>query len=67
MRGRNFKQSMLEYCKVILVKISFDKRLFRKEYRKTFSYLEPDEHNELKKWVREQIKNGDGIFIDTTS
>ena len=55
MRGRNFKQSMLEYCKIILVKISFDKRLFKKEYRKTFSYLAPDEHNELKKWIREQM------------
>jgi len=46
---------MLEYCKIILVKISFDKRLFKKEYRKTFSYLAPDEHNELKKWIREQM------------
>jgi hypothetical protein len=55
MRGRNFKQSMLEYCKIILAKISFDKRLFRKEYRKTFSYLEPSEQGELKKWIREKI------------
>ena len=66
MRGRNFKQSMLEYCKIILVKISFDKRLFRKEYRKTFGYLKPDEHNELKKWIREQMKDG-RIFLDTMS
>ena len=48
MKGRNFKQSMLEYCKIILVKISFDRRLFRKEYRKTFSYLDTNEHMELK-------------------
>lgn len=46
---------MLEYCKVILSKISFDKRLFRKEYKKTFTYLEPNEHKELKDWVRKEL------------
>ncbi len=56
MRGRNFKQNMLEYCKIILVKMSFDKRLFRKEYRKTFNYLDTNDHNELKKWIRNQLK-----------
>lgn len=56
---------MLEYCKIILVKISFDRKLFRKEYRKTFSYLEPNEHNELKKWIRDQMKNGDGFLLDS--
>jgi len=57
---------MLEYCKIILVKISFNKRLFRKEYRKTFSYLDPNEHNELKKWIRDQMKNGGNFLVDST-
>ena len=55
MNGRNFKKSMLEYCKIILVKLSFDRRLFRKEYKKTFAYLKPDEQSELKRWIRSEI------------
>jgi hypothetical protein len=57
---------MLEYCKIILAKISFDRRLFRKEYRKTFNYLDTNEHNELKKWIREKMKTGDDLFLDST-
>ena len=45
--------SMLEYCKIILGKMKFSKRLFRKEYRKTFRYLEPAEHHKLKQWLRQ--------------
>ena len=44
---------MLEYCKIILGKMKFSRRLFRKEYRKTFQYLEPSEHNKLKQWLRQ--------------
>jgi hypothetical protein len=54
---------MLEYCKLVLEKISFSRRLFRREYRKTFRYLEPQEHFELKRWLREKMKN-DGQHID---
>lgn len=57
MKGRNFKQSMLGYCKLILLKMSFNRRLFLKEYRKSFSYLNEEERNELKKWVREARNN----------
>ena len=52
MKGKNFKQSMLAYCKTILEKMSFSRKLFLKEYRKSFSYLSEEEQNELKKWVR---------------
>jgi len=45
--------SMLEYCKIILGKMKFSRRLFRKEYRKTFQYLEPSEHNKLKQSLRQ--------------
>jgi hypothetical protein len=66
MGGTKFKQSMLEYCKIILTKISFNKRLFRKEYKKTFNYLEANEHVELKKWIREQRKRGGRLSLDST-
>jgi len=52
MGGRKFKLSMLEYSKIILSKISFDKRLFRKEYKKAFRSLDSHERIALKQWVR---------------
>ncbi len=54
MGERKFKLTMLEYSKVILAKISFDKRLFKKEYRKAFRYLDKDDRAALKHWVRAQ-------------
>lgn len=47
------KTSMLDYCKLVLKKMSFSKRLFRKEYKKTFTYLDPMDHSKLKQWLRE--------------
>lgn len=44
---------MLNYCKTILEKMSFSKKLFLKEYRKSLSYLTVEEQIELKKWVRQ--------------
>ena len=57
MKGNNFKQSMLGYCKLILQKMSFNKKLFLKEYRKSLSYLNSEEQNELKRWVRDWKNN----------
>lgn len=51
------KVSMLEYCKLVLEKISFSRRLFRREYKKTFRYLGPKEHFELKRWLRSRMKS----------
>lgn len=42
--------TMLEYCKLILQKVSFDISLFRKEFLKAISNLLPEEVNELKTW-----------------
>lgn len=53
MKGKNLKRSMLAYCKLILQKMRFSKKLFLKEYRKSLSYLSAEEQLELKKWVRE--------------
>ena len=53
---RKTRRSMLEYCKLILSKLTFSPKLFRKEYRKSFRYLDPQEHHELKTWVREYSK-----------
>lgn len=47
---------MLEYCKIILSRMSFNQLLFKKEYRKTFSYLDVQEHVQLKEWLRQKEK-----------
>ena len=60
-KGRDFKKGMLAYCKLILQKMSFSKKLFLKEYRKSFSYLTEEEKHELRKWVRDTRTNVDAI------
>ncbi len=41
---------MLEYVKTVLVKVSFDRRLFEKELRKGLNLLLPNEIQEFKDW-----------------
>jgi hypothetical protein len=52
MMGIKFKCSMLEYSKLILSKMTFDKKIFKKEFRKAFRYLNRQERRELKNWIR---------------
>jgi hypothetical protein len=54
---------MFEYCKMILTKISFSPKLFRKEYRKCFRYLNGDQHQELRKWVREKFGKRVPLYV----
>ncbi len=42
--------SNLEYCKIILQKVSFDPQLFRKELTKAIQSLVEIELQELKSW-----------------
>jgi hypothetical protein len=46
------KKTMLDYCKYVLQQVSFDARLFRKEYRKSVVWLGPVELKQLKQWIR---------------
>lgn len=46
---------MLEYVKTILLKVSFDKRLFEKELKKAFNVLIPEEIKQLKAWCYEKF------------
>ncbi len=46
-----FKESaMIEYAKVILPKVSFNKFLFRKELIKCIGWMKPAERSELQQW-----------------
>jgi hypothetical protein len=42
--------TMLEYAKLVLDKVSFDKKLYKKEYNKFLKMLSEKEINELVKW-----------------
>jgi hypothetical protein len=41
---------MLELSKTILAKVSFDRKLFRKELLKAINWVKPDEKTVLKIW-----------------
>jgi len=54
------KTTMLEYCKTVLQKVSFCRKLFLKEYRKSRQRLSHHEGVELKNWIRayrQQVSN----------
>ena len=46
------QNTMLEYSKSILEKVSFDPELFQKELKKALKMLNPDEMRELILWCR---------------
>jgi hypothetical protein len=46
---------MLDYSKTILKAVSFDRKLFKKEYRKALLWLSNDEVKELKYWIRREF------------
>ncbi len=47
------KTTMLDYCKLILQKVSFNRRLFLKEYRKSYRWLKPSECLHLRQWIKQ--------------
>ena len=49
------KQSMLEYTKTILEKVSFNLQLFEKELKKSLNHLVDQEILELQKWIAEKF------------
>ncbi len=49
--------SMLDYCKAVLQAVSFDERLFSKEYIKSIQWLSKNETQELKLWIQNNQSN----------
>ncbi len=60
------KTSFLDYYKVILQKVSFDRKLFKKEYRKAIETLQESEAGILKRWIRENNINSPGAVKSKT-
>lgn len=48
--------TMLEYTKIILEKVSFSPKIFRKELRKAMNYVTKEEYRDLKSWVKKKFE-----------
>lgn len=60
---------MLEYTKIILEKVSFDPRIFRKELRKLVKYISKEEYGHLRSWVKQKFgmkrrKNSESFNVE---
>ncbi len=45
---------MLEMCKEVLTKVSFDRLLFRKELQKAIRWITGDDLDRLRRWCLDQ-------------
>lgn len=54
---------MLEYVKLILQKVSFDKKLFEKELKKAIASLINDEVQLLKTWCYEKFGQSYALIL----
>jgi hypothetical protein len=54
---------MLQYAKIILTKVSFDKTLFEKELIKALRTLVVEEIEELKQWCFHQFRQHEMILV----
>lgn len=55
--------AMLNYVKSVLVKVSFDARLFEKELRKALKLLLREEIEELRRWCYQRFGNEHGDIL----
>lgn len=47
---------MFEYSKMILEKVSFEPRIFKKELRKALRQLPKEEYKQLMNWCKEKFR-----------
>ena len=45
---------MLEFCKTVLKRVSFDRRLFATELKKAFRWLSKEDAEALRQWAMRQ-------------
>lgn len=56
--------TMLEYAKMILKKVSFDKEIFKREYKKFITMLSDNESKKLIEWQQSNFRytiNGNNL------
>lgn len=55
---------MLQYCKTILQKVSFNQNLFEKELGKALSYLDPTDRFQFIEWTSRTFGDMAATIID---
>jgi hypothetical protein len=55
--------SMLDYTKMILSKVSFDAKLFKKEFDKAVKKLLPTEIQDLIEWIRVEFQGQNVLSV----
>lgn len=48
---------MIEYAKIILPEVSFNKELFQKELKKCMNWIEPKDVQQFRDWCYVNFKN----------
>ena len=59
-------KTMLDLQKLVLQNVAEDKRLFKKELRKSMEWLNSDELSELSDWLRENFRDTHFDVIEET-
>jgi hypothetical protein len=54
---------MLEYQKLILKKVCFDKKLFERELKKTLKWINPIQKKDFEQWVEKEFLHIHPIII----
>ena len=54
---------MLEFCKTVLKRVSFDRRLFATELKKAFRWLSKEDAEALRQWAMRQYQHKYGQVI----
>ena len=54
---------MLEFCKIVLNKVSFDHNLFQKELTKSIQWINQSDAESLRQWCMETYGNRYGQII----
>jgi hypothetical protein len=57
---------MLEFCKNVLTKVSFDRKLFQKELKKSIKWLSKEDLLQLKSWCMQRFGGMYGDLIQET-
>jgi hypothetical protein len=57
---------MLEFCKKVLIKVSFDRSLFSKELKKSIAWLKKDELILFKEWCLNRFGTTYGDVIQAS-
>ena len=57
---------MLDFCKTVLIRVSFDRRLFAKELKKSFKWLSREDAETLRQWALAQYHHKYAKLIAST-